>query len=418
VPPLTTPSSSAASPFASAAAGGPPPVHQVNANVAFCMMPPALAATAERQNSSPTGSPGTGMRGGGASSSSPGGMMHSASSSEQQQQQMFAGGSSVPPSPMPTSVAAAAAAVYMHDPVQLFLGGLCYEYRPEHVAWILSCGLYCDRVPLYYINPSQVTMFVPPNQQNQNMASHAAMMSPGGAMMYGMNGNGNNGNALNSKGRKGGNAGCAIVTVERDVHLALVQNLTKRILCTKHGCFVGATPHAVEHYKTMNAGELKNGPKHAVVIELRRDTSTSNPSGVHPMYHRSQAHAFGSAPGTAVMDGEQQQSFAGEQAQQQFHDGSLASSSHFQHQQQQQHSMMSMPMGGGNMFGAFGGAQPPHSTFHDASGAAASSQQQSQQQYGYGANNNGGAHLLGGSDPIFGQANSGYRNGGGGRGKY
>ncbi|PIY59005.1 hypothetical protein COY97_01225, partial [Candidatus Wolfebacteria bacterium CG_4_10_14_0_8_um_filter_39_64] len=137
----------------------------------------------------------------------------------------------------------------LHDAVQLFLGGLCYEYKPEHVAWVLSAALYCDRCPIPMITPGQVTMFVPPgavgnnnnnynNQRQQLQDDHQHQYNSDGSI-----------NPNYNKQRKVGNAGCAIITVERDLHLAHIQNLNKRILCTRYGCFIGNSPQAVDQFK-------------------------------------------------------------------------------------------------------------------------------------------------------------------------
>lgn len=143
------------------------------------------------------------------------------------------------------------------QPLELFVGGLCYEATRSFVAWIFSLiGVK--------LHPQNVTLYVDP--------------------------------------QTGVKRGCAQVRIE-EADFAVASSYTRRMLCDACGVYISDTPQgivAVQQTKERSEHGTR-GPTHAVVIERRRNNmqrttpqhlSTGSPSNTVLAPPNTQAHAM------------------------------------------------------------------------------------------------------------------------------
>lgn len=115
----------------------------------------------------------------------------------------------------------------LHQPLELFVGGLCYEATRTFVAWLFS-------LIQIKLHPQNVTLYVDP--------------------------------------QTGVKRGCAQVRIEES-QFALASSFTRRLLCDACGVYIAETSQgilAVQQTKERSEHGAR-GPTHAVVIERRRN---------------------------------------------------------------------------------------------------------------------------------------------------
>jgi hypothetical protein len=144
----------------------------------------------------------------------------------------------------------------LQQPLELFVGGLCYEATRAFVSWLFSLiGIT--------LHAQNVTLYVDP--------------------------------------ATGVKRGCAQVKIE-DADFAKASSFTRRMLCDACGVYIADTPQgivAVQQSKERSEHGAR-GPTHAVVIEKRRNTQRTQapvhhqqPMGMNmPMVHAHHHHQF------------------------------------------------------------------------------------------------------------------------------
>lgn len=127
--------------------------------------------------------------------------------------------------------------VNLVQPLELFVGGLCYEATRTFVAWVFS--LIDIR-----LHPQNVTLYVDP--------------------------------------QTGVKRGCAQVKIE-EADFGKANGYTRRLLCDPYGVYIAESPQgiiAVQQSKERTESGAR-GPTHAVVIERRRNTQRHNNTHSH-----------------------------------------------------------------------------------------------------------------------------------------
>lgn len=141
-----------------------------------------------------------------------------------------------------TSIESAA----LQQPLELFVGGLCYEATRAFVSWLFSLmGIR--------LHPQNVTLYIDP--------------------------------------ATGVKRGCAQVKIE-EADFARASTFTRRMLCDACGVYIADTPQgivAVQQTKERSDHGTR-GPTHAVVIERRRNTQRTQQQQQHNNMPHSQHH--------------------------------------------------------------------------------------------------------------------------------
>ena len=122
----------------------------------------------------------------------------------------------------------------LRNPVEVFVGGICYEAASGFVAWMLS-------LTGVMVHPGNVTMFKDPKTGNKT--------------------------------------GCAIARVETDV-LSVLLSYHHRIFCDPCGAFIADSTVSMQAFLAgiKERGDVVRGPTHAVVIERRKSAPGGDPA--------------------------------------------------------------------------------------------------------------------------------------------